>query len=156
MEKIFFSLLRGSNFVSGRGTVFWGVSLWASPPVPLPLPLCGGHPKGAIAVVETDPYFFVKMRQPFQGPLSSLALSLRYPALHTLSFPEYPRPVNREPCTVYTHGRRLFSKGGEERLQNCTTHTWATGGECGGGCPSPSVQKPIPSSRAKNQERRKL
>ncbi len=37
--KIFISpLLGGSNFALGRGTVFWGVSLWASPPYPSPCP----------------------------------------------------------------------------------------------------------------------
>ncbi len=38
MEKIIFSLLRWANFVTGRGTVFWGVCLWASPPYPSPRP----------------------------------------------------------------------------------------------------------------------
>ncbi len=35
---LYFSLLGGSNFALGRGTVFWGVSLWASPPNPSPGP----------------------------------------------------------------------------------------------------------------------
>ncbi len=39
-ENFIFSLLGESNFALGRGTMFWGVSLWASPPVPLPLPMC--------------------------------------------------------------------------------------------------------------------
>ncbi len=36
-----FSLLGGSNFALGKGTMFWGVSLWAPPQVPLPLTMCG-------------------------------------------------------------------------------------------------------------------
>ncbi len=32
LEIFIFSLLGGSNFALGRGTVFWEVSLWATPP----------------------------------------------------------------------------------------------------------------------------
>ncbi len=32
-----FSLLGGSNFALGKGTMFWGVSLWAFPPSTPPL-----------------------------------------------------------------------------------------------------------------------
>ncbi len=50
--KIFFFCNGGSKIASGRGTVFWGVSLWESPckgsanpptppPFPLPLPTYG-------------------------------------------------------------------------------------------------------------------
>ena len=39
----FFSIRGGSNFALERGTRFWGVSLWASPPSP-PLPMCGWKP----------------------------------------------------------------------------------------------------------------
>ncbi len=36
-ENFNFSLLGGSNFALGRGAMFWGVSLWASPPRTPPL-----------------------------------------------------------------------------------------------------------------------
>ncbi len=71
---------------------------------------------------------------------SSLTTQAATPWVTTTGF-EWPSACAGQTGTAW---------GTRSPLRTCR-HTWARGGGWGGECPSPSVQKPIPSPRAKNQ-----